>query len=258
ITKSLIAHPSIRKVNFTGSTAVGRRIAAVAGENLKPILLELGGKNAFLLDADADIEAAVEAVMVGGILLNSGQICMSTDKLFVHEDVYDEVVNKLKAMSVKLPELVLASARGVDRVKSLLLDAKTKGAYVTGGDISGASIRPAIVERVVDGMSIHTEESFGPVVIVYKVSSMDDAIKLANESEYGLSASVWTKNIARGLAIAREIESGAVHVNHMSIHDEPTLPHGGVKSSGWGRFGAEWGLREFVQTKTVTLHGITM
>ncbi|KAK9311939.1 Aldehyde/histidinol dehydrogenase [Lipomyces starkeyi] len=239
-------------------TKLGRRIAAVAGENLKPVLLELGGKNAFLLDADADIEAAVDAVMVGGILLNYGQICMSTDRLFVHEDVYDQVVNKLKAMSVELPELVLASSRGLDRVKSLLLDAKTKGANITGGDISRASIRPAIVERVVDGMSIHTEESFGPVVIVYKVSSMDEAIKLANESEYGLSASVWTKNIGRGLAIARKIETGAVHVNHMSIHDEPTLPHGGVKSSGWGRFGAEWGLREFVQTKTVTLHGITM
>ncbi|KAK9311622.1 Aldehyde/histidinol dehydrogenase [Lipomyces starkeyi] len=172
-----------------------------------------------------------QAVMVGGILLNYGQICMSTDRLFVHENAYGEVVNKLKAMSVKLPELVLASSRGIDRVKSLLLDAKTKGANITGGDISCGSIRAAIVEGVVDGMSIHTEESFGPV--------------------YGLSASVWTTNIARGLAIARKIESGAVHVNHMSIHDEPTLPHGGVKSSGWGRFGAEWRLGEFVQTKTV-------
>ena len=234
VTKHLIEHPSIRKVNFTGSTAVGKIIAKLAGENLKPVLLELGGKAPAIVLEDADLEkAALECVV--GSFLHSGQICMSTERIIVHERVASDFENALKkAVAQFAPEGqeagCLASKAGVEKNRRLLQDAVSKGATIVHGDPTNgqdAKMRPVIVKGTTKGMDLYYTESFGPTVSLITVQNDEEALKLANDTEYGLSAAVFTKDLGRGLRFAREIESGAVHINGMTVHDETALPHGG-------------------------------
>lgn len=261
ITKTLITHAHIKKINFTGSTAVGRIIAQLAGEQLKPVLLELGGKAPAIVWDDANLDLAAAQCALGAFL-NSGQVCMSTERVIVHKNVvaafeakFIAAVDKFFPASGDAPVLIHAPA--VAKNKKLLADAQGKGAtFLTNGDLEAAEatptrMRPIIVKGVTTEMELYKTESFGPSVALYEVDSEEEALRLANDTEYGLSSAVFTEDLRRGLRFAKAIETGACHINSMSIHDESGLPHGGAKASGYGRFNSI-GLDEWVRTKTIT------
>lgn len=242
VTNALIESPLVRKVNFTGSTAVGAIIAAKAGQELKPVLMELGGKASAIVCDDADLAPAAFQVALGAFL-HAGQICMATERILVHRAVLDAFAQALTDAAAKIyaPDAdapVLIARAGVEKNQRLLADAARKGARVLYGDVgakeaSAHRIRPVVVADVRPEMEIFYTESFGPTVSLIAVDDDEQAVKIANDTEYGLSGAVFTRSLARGLRIAREVDSGAVHVNSMSVHDEALLPHGGVKKSGW-------------------------
>ena len=281
VTKYLIESPIIKKVNFTGSTVVGRIIAELCGKNLKPVLLELGGKAPAIVLEDADLELAANECAVGAFL-HSGQICMSTERIIVHEKVAAEFEEYFKKAAAGFaPEgtdaPILINSAGVSKNQRLLKDAVAKGASILYGDHengAGTKMRPVVVKGTKKDMDLYYTESFGPTVSVITVKSEEEAVDLANDTEYGLSAAIFTKDLGRALRMSRQIESGAVHINGMTVHDETALPHGGgfflslceycpeyerilivcaigMKASGYGRFGAT-GLDEWVRTKSVT------
>ncbi|KAJ0414417.1 aldehyde dehydrogenase domain-containing protein [Aspergillus carlsbadensis] len=267
VVNAMIEHPGVKKINFTGSTAVGRKIARACGQNLKPCLMELGGKNSAIVCADANIETAVKAVLAGAYL-NSGQICMATDRILVHSSIAPAYIDALKSAlqlmsdpSSAPPTLVNIASK--QRVQRLIEDALAAGAHVisgsgatdaTGSGASDAGVRmaPVLLGGVKEDMTVWQEEAFASLAACMVVDSDEEAIRIANSSGYGLSAAVFTEDLRKGLAMAKKIQSGAVHINSMTIHDEPILPHGGVKNSGWGRFNASQGLEEFLVTKSVT------
>ncbi|KAH9828502.1 salicylaldehyde dehydrogenase [Teratosphaeria destructans] len=261
VTNCLIEHPFVKKVNFTGSTNVGSIIASKAGKELKPVLMELGGKASAIVCEDANLEHAAFQVALGAFM-HAGQICMSTERVLVNRKILEPFAEALKSAADKVyppsgdaPTLV--SKAGVEKSRKLLSDAESKGAKVIHGDIttheeSAYRIRPFIVQDVKKDMDLYYTESFGPSVSLIAVESDEEAIEIANDTEYGLSGAVFTESLTRGLRIAREIDSGAIHINSMSVHDESMLPHGGVKKSGWGRFNGQWGIDEFQKLKTVT------
>lgn len=261
ITQMLIADPLIKKINFTGSTVVGRIIGKLAGENLKPVLLELGGKAPAIVWEDADLDnAAVQCAL--GAFLNSGQICMSTERILVHKKIRAEFEKKLvgaidNIFGSQHEPLVLINSLGVTKNKKLLEDAISKGASLLYGDAKAQEstptrMRPVVVSGVTTDMDIYKTESFGPTVSLYEIETEEEALRIANDTEYGLSSAVFTEDLRRGIRFAKEIETGAVHINSMSVHDESALPHGGAKASGYGRFNATHGLEEWVRTKTVS------
>ncbi|KAF7327176.1 Clathrin assembly protein [Mycena kentingensis (nom. inval.)] len=268
ITTQLIEAPAVRKISFTGSTTVGSIIAATAGRALKPCLLELGGKgNAIVLD-DADVELAAMQCAVGAFL-HAGQICMSTERIIVQRDIIERFRPALQHAAAGFapadaPAMVLALEQGVARNKNLVENAVGCGAKVIHGDhtvgeihpesgkASATRLRPIIVEGVTREMDMYSVESFGPSVSLIIVDTEDEAIRVANDSEYGLNSAVFTKDLARGLRVAKRMDTGSIHINSMSVHDEAALPHGGFKSSGWGKFNGEWGLNEFLRLKTIT------
>ena len=263
IVETLIAHPAVRRVNFTGSTRVGRVIAETAGRYLKPALLELGGKAPFIVLDDADIDAAVAAAAFGAYM-NQGQICMSTERIIVLDSIADAFVEAFakKAASLtagdpregKTPLGSLVSAEAASRIRVLVDDAVSKGARrVAGGGGDGTMLDAIAVDGVTPAMRLYSEESFGPVVSIIRAGSIDEAVSIANESEFGLSAAVFGRDQARALSVAARIESGICHVNGPTVHDEAQMPFGGVKASGYGRFGGTAGIAEFTELRWVTL-----
>jgi acyl-CoA reductase-like NAD-dependent aldehyde dehydrogenase len=260
VTSAIISSPHVAKITFTGSTATGSIIASQAAKLLKPTLMELGGKAPTIICEDADIQQAALGCALGAFL-HSGQICMSTERIIVHAKVA-EAFKKAFGPTVNqvfgdAQSLTLISDLPVRKNKSLLEDAIGKGAVVVHGDASHndelkAGMRPVVIENVTQDMEIYHNESFGPTVSLYTVSSDEEALELANDTDYGLAAAVYTEDLRRGLRIAKKIKSGAVHINGMSVHDETALPHGGFKKSGYGRFNGLEGLDEWVQTKTIT------
>lgn len=271
---TLINAEPIRKCNFTGSTPVGRVVAQKAGAALKPVLLELGGKNCSVVLGDADIDGAAQAALIGAtmnvrtLLLSmwqftdvsqNGQICMSTDIVAVTKDVAPAFKKALKAaFEQDKSSFSLINEKGAQKVSGLVQDAQKHGAEVWQQSRSSTANKEDSDATVVLGltpkMRFFEEESFGPMLGVVEIDNADEAVDVVNRSGYGLSCSVWTKNQRQAIAISRRLNSGAVHVNSSTVHDEATLPHGGRGLSGFGRFGGTWGLREFVQTKTVILH----
>ncbi|KAI6371104.1 hypothetical protein MCOR25_004038 [Pyricularia grisea] len=261
VTETLIAHKHMKKINFTGSTSVGRIIGRLSGEHLKPLLLELGGKAPAIVWEDADLDNAAAQCALGAYLA-SGQICMSTERIIVHEAVAEQFrgkfaacVNKFFPSSADAP--VLVQAQGVARNHELLKDALSKGAEVVVGDAEAKeanahSMRPVAIRGVTPDMDIYMTESFGPTVSLIEVNSEEEALRIANDTEYGLTSAVFTNDLRRALRLAHGIETGAVHINSMSVHDESGLPHGGAKASGFGRFNAADGLGEWVRTKNIT------
>ncbi|SDJ98059.1 Acyl-CoA reductase [Agrobacterium fabrum] len=263
IVETLIAHPAVRRVNFTGSTRVGRVIAETAARYLKPALLELGGKAPFIVLDDADIDAAVAAAAFGAYM-NQGQICMSTERIIVLDSIADTFVEAFakKAASLtagdpregKTPLGSLVSAEAASRIRVLVDDAVSKGARrVAGGGGDGTMLDAIAVDGVTPAMRLYSEESFGPVVSIIRAGSIDEAVSIANESEFGLSAAVFGRDQARALSVAARIESGICHVNGPTVHDEAQMPFGGVKASGYGRFGGTAGIAEFTELRWVTL-----
>lgn len=262
VVKALIEAPEVRHVNFTGSSAVGRIIGRLAGENLKPALLELGGKAPFVVLSDADIDGAVNAAIFGSFM-NQGQICMSTERLIVDEIIADEFVDKLSARAEKLPygnprdQVVLGSLVSVEaaeKMDALIADAIGKGAkLVAGGQRDGAIHSATLLDGVTPKMRIYTEESFGPVKSIIRVKGDAEAIATANETEYGLSAAVFSQDIQRALAAANQIKSGICHINGPTVADEPQMPFGGVGDSGFGRFGGKAAIAEFTDLRWITI-----
>ncbi len=263
VTEAVIGHPAVKRVNFTGSSRVGRILAQLAAKYLKPILLELGGKAPLLVLADADIDAAVDATVFGAFA-NQGQICMSTERVIVERSVADEFAQKLAKRVAALPvgnpnegEFVLGSVVGtptVQRVQRLIAEAVKQGAKVLcGGDAKGTIMPGVVVDHVTPAMALFREESFGPQVSITRVDSVDEAVRFANDSEYGLSAAVFTRDLARGIDVAKRIDSGICHINGPTVHDEPQMPFGGVKSSGYGRFGGKAGVDAFTELRWITL-----
>ncbi|WP_296072041.1 aldehyde dehydrogenase [uncultured Agrobacterium sp.] len=263
IVEALIAHPAVRRVNFTGSTRVGRVIAETAGRHLKPALLELGGKAPFIVLDDADIDAAVAAAAFGAYM-NQGQICMSTERIIVLDSIADEFVDAFAKKAggliagdpreAKTPLGSLVTGEAALRIRSLVDDAVSKGARrIAGGGGEGTMLDAIAVDGVTPAMRLYSEESFGPVVSIIRAGTIDEAISIANESEFGLSAAVFGRDQARALSVAARIESGICHVNGPTVHDEAQMPFGGVKASGYGRFGGTAGIAEFTELRWVTL-----
>ncbi|KAK7402797.1 hypothetical protein QQX98_011453 [Neonectria punicea] len=261
VTTALIQNPHVKKINFTGSTAVGRIVSKLAGEHLKPIVLELGGKAPAIVWEDADLNLAADQCALGSFI-NSGQVCMATEKILVHKAVRAEFEKKLAAsvariFSAESDAPVLISAAAVTKNKALVKDAVSRGASIVHGDldlqeVTQTRLRPIVLNNVTTEMDLYKTESFGPTVSILEIRTEEEAIRLANDTEYGLSSALFTSDLRRGLRIAREIETGAVHINNMTVHDESALPHGGAKSSGYGRFNASSGLSEWLRSKTVT------
>lgn len=262
VVAALIAAPQVRHVNFTGSTTVGRIIGRLAGENLKPALLELGGKAPFVVLDDADIDGAVNAAIFG-CFMNQGQICMSTERIIVDASIADAFAAKFAARAAALPagnprdKVVLGGLcmpGAGEKMDALIADAVTKGAKVlAGGTRNGAVMTATIIDHVTPAMRIYSEESFGPVKPIIRVSGEEEAVRVANDSEYGLSLAIFSRNIQRALAVAARIESGICHINGPTVADEPQMPFGGVKSSGHGRFGGKAGIAEFTDLRWVTI-----
>lgn len=263
VVNALIDHPEVRRINFTGSTAIGKLIAVRAAGHLKPVLLELGGKAPFLVLDDADIDEAVAAAAFGAFF-NQGQICMSTERIIVVDAVADAFTDKFRAKAATLlagnpadGKAALGAVIGEEtalKVRELVDDAVAQGANLgTGGPAEGVIMPATVVENVTPDMRLFAEESFGPVVAVIRARDEAHAIELANDSEYGLSASVFTGDAARGLRVARQIRSGICHINGPTVHDEAQMPFGGVKGSGYGRFGGQAGIAEFTELRWITI-----
>ena len=260
---ALIDAPQVRRINFTGSTAVGKIIAKRAAEHLKPVLLELGGKAPMLVLEDADLDEAVKAAAFGAYM-NQGQICMSTERIIVLEAVADEFAAKFAAKVKSMPAGdpaagntplgAVVDRKTVDHCYSLIADATAKGAeLLVGGDTTMNVVMPAhLVDKVTPDMKLFRDESFGPVVGIIRARDEAHAIELANDTEYGLSSAVFTKDTARGLRVARQIHAGICHVNASTVSDEPQMPFGGMKASGYGRFGGRQGIDSFTETRWIT------
>ena len=263
LVEALIAHPAVRRVNFTGSTKVGRIIAEVSARNLKPALLELGGKAPFVVLDDADLDAAVDGAAFGAFM-NQGQICMSTERIVVDASIADEFTARMKRKAQSLRASgaddgsaqlgTLVSCEAVTRVQELIADAVSNGAVlVAGGASDGPVMQPAVLDHVTPAMRIYAEESFGPVVTIVRADGDDELVRIANDTEFGLSSAVFGRDIRRALQTAQRIQSGICHINGPTVHDEAQMPFGGVKESGYGRFGGKAAIAEFTDLRWITI-----
>ena len=259
----LIDHPVVKRINFTGSTEIGRIVAVRAAHQLKPCLLELGGKAPLIVLEDADLDEAVKAASFGAYM-NQGQICMSTERLVVVDSIADRFAAKLAEKVATMasgdprdgntPLGAVVDQKTVSKVNSLIEDAVAKGASLLVGGTADSVLMPAtIVDGVTPGMKLYSDESFGPVVAMIRVRDEAEASCVANDSEYGLSAAVFTQDTARGLRVAKQIHSGICHVNGATVHDEAQMPFGGVGASGYGRFGGKAGIDSFTELRWITL-----
>jgi acyl-CoA reductase-like NAD-dependent aldehyde dehydrogenase len=260
---ALIAHPAIRRVNFTGSTKVGKAIARAAAAHLKPLLLELGGKAPLIILADADIDQAVAGAAFGAYM-NSGQICMSTERIIVDERIADEFVSRFK---MKISTLVagdpaighsplgcVVDPSAAANIKDLIEDACSKGARLyQAAAASGTLLSAALLDGVTPSMRIYFEESFGPITTILRVKDDAEAVHIANATEYGLTSAVFSRDVGRALRVAEQIDAGMCHINGATVHDEPQMPFGGTKHSGYGRFGGRAGIVEFTELKWITI-----
>jgi len=246
---ALIEHPAVRRVNFTGSTAVGRIVAKRAAEHLKPVLLELGGKAPLIVLDDADLDEAVKAAAFGAFM-NAGQICMSTERIIVVDAVADEFVRRFGEKAAAMPAPAVGEQvdeEAAANARALIDDALAQGARAI------ASGPATVLDRIMPAMKLYRDESFGPVVGIVRVADEEEAIRVANDSDYGLSAAVFTRDAARGLRVARRVRSGICHVNGPTVHDEPQMPFGGVGASGYGRFGGKAGIEAFTELRWITI-----
>ena len=259
----LIENPRVRRINLTGSTSVGRQLAEKAGRHLKRVSLELGGQNPLVVLRDADVDYAVNAAAFGAFL-HQGQICMSVRRIIVEKPIAREFtekfVKKISAFKVgnpKEPDTIigpLINKQQFSQVKDNVDAAVRDGAKILcGGRAEGLCYHPTVLTNVNPSTPFAREETFGPVVSVIEVENEEEAVRVANQTAYGLSAGIITRDAVKGLAVAERIETGIVHINDQSVHDEPQAPFGGVKDSGWGRFGGRAALEEFTELRWMTI-----
>jgi acyl-CoA reductase-like NAD-dependent aldehyde dehydrogenase len=267
IADELVENPLVRRINFTGSTATGRKLAEAAGRQLKRVLLELGGYNPLIVLADADLDYAVNAAAFGAFL-HQGQICMSARRLIVEQPLAEAFVGRLaeKTAALKAGDPAeqdtvigpLINERALETVAGRVQDAVSRGARVlAGGQRTGRCYQATLLADVPADSELARVETFGPVAAVEVVGDADEAVRRANDTPYGLAAGILTSDPDRGLALAERIQSGIVHVNDQPVHDEPQMPFGGVKDSGWGRFGGAAAIDEFTELKWVTVQSGT-
>jgi acyl-CoA reductase-like NAD-dependent aldehyde dehydrogenase len=261
---ALVDHPGVDKIAFTGSTEVGREIGAKAGRALKRVTLELGGKSPNIILPDADLGAAI-AGSFQALYFNSGQACNAGSRLFVHQDQFDEVVAALAASATKSrvgPGLdpatqlgPLVSAEQQDRVLGYIAAGRDEGAELitggeAGGDGEGYFVQPTLFAARSDDLTIAREEIFGPVLVALPYQSLEEVAARANDTEYGLAAGVWTRDVASAHKLAGLLKAGSVYVNCWGASD-PGAPFGGYKASGLGREHGREGLDAYLETKTV-------
>ncbi len=260
---AMVTHELADLVSFTGSTEVGRRIGKLAGEHLKPVALELGGNNPFVVLEDADIEQAASAAATGRFL-HSGQICISINRILVHEDVHDEFLNqflhrvrKIKTGDPAKEDTFVGPITNDEQAESVRNHiermSESSAELVFAGDVNGRLIGPHVYDRTKPGDPIFDEEVFGPLVGISTFKTDDEAVELANATEYGLTSAIFSSDRARAVEVGRRFEAGMVHINDMTVNDEPNSAFGGVKASGIGRFGGEWILEEFTRDRWVTV-----
>jgi succinate-semialdehyde dehydrogenase/glutarate-semialdehyde dehydrogenase len=271
---ALVGHPDVRRVAFTGSTAVGRHVATLAAPDLKRLSLELGGSDPVIVCADADLDAAVKAVIIGRYW-NAGQACLGCKRVFVHESVYDPFVSQLvervgryepgdgtvKAEKPKLRMGPIHTRAGRDELLEQIEDAVSSGGELligggTGNGDKGYFLEPAVIAEPADSSRLMTEEVFGPVLPVFRFSDFDDAIRRANDTPYGLGSSIWTHDARLIHQAAQEVEAGMTWVNQIHYgYDE--LPFGGVKASGFGKEHGIEALDSYVEIKSVVVGGLS-
>jgi acyl-CoA reductase-like NAD-dependent aldehyde dehydrogenase len=263
----LVESAHVRRLNFTGSTQTGRKLAEAAGRNLKRIVLELGGYNPLVVLADADLEYAVDASAFGAFL-HQGQICMSARRIIVERPIAERFVERLVAKTERLkagdpkePDTIigpLISEGALETVKRRVDDAVAKGArLLAGGEAVGPCYRATLLADVPDDAEFARVETFGPVAAIEVVDGPDEAVERANATTYGLASGIITSDPDKGFALAQRIQAGIVHVNDQPIGDEPQMPFGGVKDSGWGRFGGTAVIDEFTELHWVTIQSGT-
>lgn len=259
---AFVEHPIPRMISFTGSTGVGRHIGELCGRNIKKVVLELGGNNAFVVLEDADIERAVEGAVFGKYM-HSGQICMAVNRIIVHQDIYEEFTKKYIELAQKIKvgdprdekTLIgpLINQKAVKRLLGEVEKAKAEGAEILlEGSVDGNVMTPYILKGT-NETSTAKNEMFGPVVTIIPVADEEEALRVANDTEFGLSGSVHSQDLEKAMEFAERMETGMVHINDQSVNDEPLVAFGGEKASGLGRFGGEWSLDEFTTFKWISV-----
>jgi len=260
---ALAAHDGVDKIGFTGSTEVGKLIVKAAAGNLKKVTLELGGKSPVLMFDDADLARAIPGAAIG-VFANSGQVCIAGTRLFAHRRIYDRVVEGLAGVAGALrlgsglEETTdlgpLISRKQQDRVLAYIDEGRAAGVTVVAGgkrlDRPGFFVEPTVLANVTPDMRLFREEIFGPVIAVVPFDEEDEAIALANDSSYGLASAIWTRDISRAHRVAKRIEAGTVWIN-CQLANDPSMPFGGYKQSGWGRENGWEGVDAYLQTKSV-------
>ncbi|MEJ8566226.1 aldehyde dehydrogenase family protein [Elongatibacter sediminis] len=260
---AICAHDGIRKVAFTGSTEVGREIVRAAAGNLKKVSLELGGKSPVIICADADLDKAIPAA-ANAIFFNAGQVCIAGSRLYVEEPVFDRVIDGIARIAADMrvgPGIEdgsqmgpLISRKQLDRVLGLVQSGRDEGArVVTGGERlgdTGCFMQPTVLADTDAGMTVVREEIFGPVLCAMKFTDLDSVIAAANDTEYGLAASIWTRDLQRAHQIAARVEAGLVWINCHAVAD-PAIAFGGYKQSGWGRENGWEGMEQYLESKSI-------
>ena len=260
---AFVEHPIPRVITFTGSTAVGRHIGMLCGKHLKRVGLELGGNAPFIVFADADIDQAVR-IAVFGKFLNAGQICMAINRIVVDQSIHDEFLERFTARvkTLKAGDPMqsdtdmgpIIDQKQFDNIRKLVDETVKAGAHVVlDGPAQGLVMQPVILADVTNDMPAAKNEIFGPVAPIIKVNGEEEAIRIANDTDYGLSSALCTRDLEKGVTMARRIEAGMTHVNDIPVNDEPNSPFGGEKQSGIGRFGGRWALDEFTTSHWITI-----
>jgi aldehyde dehydrogenase (NAD+) len=262
----MISNSAVRRISFTGSTEVGRVVAEKAGRNLKRAVLELGGKDPLIILGDADIDYAIDAA-AWGAFLHQGEICMSTERIIVEKSIAKEFTEKLKTRAESIPVGdptnpataigPLINKRAVEKVHAHVEEAVAGGAnLVTGGQYDNLVYQPTVITDVTPDMRLFREQTFGPVAPIVVVSDREEALAVANDSEYGLSAGILTGDFTKALDMALRLETGMVHIGDQTVNDEPQAPFGGVKGSGYGRFGGQAALDEFTELRWINVQRV--
>jgi aldehyde dehydrogenase (NAD+) len=258
---AIVEHPVPRVISFTGSTEVGAHLAEVAGRNVKRVCLELGGNAPHVVLGDADLDVAVDSAIFGKFM-HQGQICMAINRIVVDDAIYDAFVERFVARARALPcgdpadaNTVIGpiiNARQLGDIRAKIDKLKASGARLAyEGGIAGNVVRPHVFSDVRNEDA--QEEMFGPVAMIVRAHGDDDAVRIANDTRYGLTGSVITRDLERGVAVAKRIDAGMMHVNDSPVNDEPNTAFGGQKASGLGRFGGEWAIREFTTDRWISV-----